>query len=525
MSSVPPLRPFATGAVPLPTGAEAAAFDRQAIGERGVPESALMESAGRAAAAVVRRLYPRGEVVGLVGDGNNGGDALVVLRTLAAWGRPVRAVLVGERAAQDPLLHGWSVPIERDSALGDAALAHRLAGAGVIVDGMLGTGLTGEPRERHARVIGALRDVAAPVVALDVPSGVDADGGAVPGAAVTADVTVAFGWPKLGTLLHPARAHTGRLIAVEIGFPPVEGDAWPGWLLTPAWAAGVRPDRGPDTHKNEVGSLLLVAGCFGMAGAAVLAGRAALRAGVGYVRLASVPANREILQEAVPDAPFVDATDHAALAEAAEASAAVAAGPGLGTGSESEAVLARLLEAAGDRLVLDADALNLLAEGRPTTLAAAAGARGVVATPHPGEMARLSGRAVADIQSDRPGAARALAADAGCTVVLKGMPSLVATPDGRLAVAGLGGSELAAAGMGDVLTGVIGSLLAQGLGPADAAGLALVTTARAAARVAFGAGLAASDVPDEVPAALAELGPGATDLDEPWVLLDLDEAH
>lgn len=529
--SVPPLRPYTRGRelVPVPTAQEAADFDRASIQERGVPEPALMESAGRAAAELIQRLYPRGEVVGLVGSGNNGGDALVALRTLRAWGRPVRAILGGDRRAPEPLLHGWEVLTEADQALDDEVLAARLAGAGVVMDGILGTGIRGAPRPRQARLIRAACRGPAPVVALDVPSGVDAQSGTWAGEAVQADVTVAFGWPKLGCLLHPGRARVGRLVVAEIGFPPVGDGTWPAWLITPGWSAERRPRRAPDTHKNRVGSLLLVAGSPGMAGAAVLAARAALRAGVGYLRLASHPANRTILQEAVPDAPFVDATDLDALAGALEACRAVAVGPGLGTGPEARAIL-RTLGASGSGpdappRVVDADALNLLA-GESTVPGPLGGWGGAsVLTPHPGEMARLLGVSLDEVQAHRPAAARALAARTGSVVVLKGAPTLVADPDGRLGVASMGGSELAVAGMGDVLTGTVASFLAQGLSPLDAAGLALVVTARAAQRRGAGGGLVASDVPDEIPAALDDLGCGHTDLAEPWVLLDMDAAR
>lgn len=529
--SVPPLRPYTRGRepVPVPTAHEAADFDRVSIQERGVPEAALMESAGRAAAELIQRLHPRGEVVGLVGSGNNGGDALVVLRTLRAWGRPVRAILGGQRPEPDPLLHGWELPTEVDEALDDQALAGRLAGAGVVVDGLLGTGMRGAPRPRQARLIRATGQGPAPVVALDVPSGVDAQSGAMAGEAVDAAVTVAFGWPKLGCLLHPGRGRVGRLVVAEIGFPPVGDHTWPAWLITPGWGAERRPRRAPDTHKNRVGSLLLVAGSPGMAGAAVLAARAALRTGVGYLRLASHPANRPILQEAVPDAPFLDATDPQELAAALEASRAIAVGPGLGTGADAQAILQTLSALGPERdappRVVDADALNLLAResGVPGPLGGWGGAS--VLTPHPGEMARLLDVSLDDVQADRPAAARALASTTGSVVILKGAPTLVAGPDGRLGVASMGGSELAVAGMGDVLTGTVASLLAQGLTPLDAAGLALVLTARAAQRRGAGVGLVASDVPDEIPAALDELGRGHTDLAEPWVLLDMDPAR
>src|SRR6185503_20137889 len=174
------VRPFARGLVPVATGEEAAAFDRHASQSMDVPERSLMESAGRAAAEVVQRLHPRGEVVGVVGSGHNGGDALVALRTLAAWGRRVRAVVVGNRPERDPLLHGWNVHVVREDRAGDAAW-EVLATADVVLDGILGTGATGAPRGRQELAIRAVNNAPAPVVALDLPSGVDAATGAVSG--------------------------------------------------------------------------------------------------------------------------------------------------------------------------------------------------------------------------------------------------------------------------------------------------------------------------------------------------------
>ena len=247
------------GPIAVPTGAEASAFDRHAIEGRGVPEAALMESAGRAAADLADHLAPSGRVCVLAGRGNNGGDAVVVARTLHARGREVQLVLVG-RDADDPLLHGWSVPtVEFSAAL--------LENAALVVDGVLGTGLNGAPREPAASVLSRVADIAGPVLALDVPSGVVADTGAAPGPAVRASATVAFGWPKLGTLLEPGRSHTGRLVVAEIGFPPLGGGGYGARLLTPAWADEVAPVRATSTHKNQVGAVLVVGGGEGMAGA------------------------------------------------------------------------------------------------------------------------------------------------------------------------------------------------------------------------------------------------------------------
>ncbi|MFH1763887.1 MAG: NAD(P)H-hydrate epimerase, partial [Gemmatimonadota bacterium] len=214
-----PKRPFGRALVGAPTGTESAEFDALAIHGVGVPQTTLMENAGRSAALVLQRLYPRGQVTALVGTGNNGGDALVLLRNLAAWGRPVTAILVGERKEDEALLHGWGIRTLQDSDFqGEMGrLSGELAGAEVIVDGVLGTGITGPPRERQAFAIKGMNGAEAPVVALDIPSGVDADTGAVPGDAVVAVLTVALGGAKLGALLHPGRRLVGRLVVVEIG--------------------------------------------------------------------------------------------------------------------------------------------------------------------------------------------------------------------------------------------------------------------------------------------------------------------
>jgi NAD(P)H-hydrate epimerase len=487
-----------------------------------------MENAGRSAAMVLQRLFPVGQVTALVGTGNNGGDALVLLRNLAAWGRPVTAILVGERGEDEDLLHGWGIRTLKDTDLqGDSSrLDGELSASEVVVDGVLGTGITGPPRERQAFVIQGMNRAKAPVVALDIPSGVDAVSGAVPGDAVVAAVTVAFGGAKLGTLLHPGRRLVGRLVVVEIGFPPVEEDTFKGTLITPGWVSPRLPRRDPDTHKNAVGALLLVAGRAGMAGAAILAARAALRTGVGFLRIASPPENRAILQESVPDAVYVDATDAGALAEAVAASRALAVGPGLGTEESAQGILTETLGVGrGMPVLLDADALNLISSGVGPSLDTLGETMDVVLTPHPGEMARLTGSDPKSVTRHRPEVALGLATQTRCTVLLKGMPSLVATPLSRLFLDTVGSSDLAAAGMGDVLSGVIGAFLAQGSLPFEAACLGLHTSGRAAARTRLGVSLTPEDVVEAMPGALREEGAGDSDLDFPFLLFDQDPAR
>lgn len=520
------VRPFGLALVHAPTGDEAAAFDRRAIDQSGVPQKTLMENAGRAAAHVLDRLFPEGSVIAVVGAGNNGGDGLVLLRTLASWGRSVSAVVVADRV-DETLLHGWDIPRVEGSSFGqDADWDGALAKGAVLVDAILGTGIRGAPRELQAKAIRALNRAGRPVMAMDLPSGTDAETGAVESEAVRADVTVAFGWPKLGTLFQPARSHAGRLVAVEISFPPTTPDAFGAALATPAWASEHRPRRAPDAHKNAVGSLLLVAGRSGMAGAAVMAARAALRTGVGLLRVASPPENREVIQGAVPEAIYVDATDSEALLDALGDSTAVAAGPGIGTDPAAVEMLTRLLEADYKiPILLDADALTAAGAGAIPAWAELGDGRPVLVTPHPGEMSRIAEVTVEEISTGRAEVARRAAKSLGVTVLLKGLPSVVASPDGSLIVDTVGTSDLATAGMGDVLAGVAGAFLAQGVDPAVAGALGLVTSGRAAVRAAKGASLLPEDVIEGLPHAMMEFGEGGTDLDLPFVVFDQDSSR
>ncbi len=517
----PPRIPFGVADLHAPTGGEAASFDRFAIDQLGVPGRTLIENAGRSAALVLERVFARGPVVVFAGSGNNGGDGLALARSLAGWGRPVTVVRAAARPPDARLSHHWPLPtLDIGAEDAQAEIERATASATVLVDAVLGTGISGAPRPPQARVIEGMNRAGRPLLSLDIPSGVDADTGAIPGVAVRADATVAFGWPKLGSLLQPGRARAGRLVAVEIGFPPVPPATFGARVVTPGWAREVLPARFPDTHKHQVGALLLLAGAPGMAGAAIMAARAALRAGAGFVRVASCSANREVLQGAVPEAVFVDTADPRALARAAAASTAVAAGPGLGVTKAAAAALEAVLKASGDAPVLfDADALNMVAAGMGPRLGDVGRARPLLATPHPGEMKRLVAGAC-----DLPVAPHRLALDRAaawsCAVLLKGNPSVVAAPADRLLVGALGSSDLAAAGMGDVLSGVAGSLLAQGCDAAVAGGLALHLTGVAAALGREGPGLLPSDVVARLPAAIRRNPRGGSRLDLPFVVFD-----
>ena len=502
---VEPLR--ARGEVAVVTPEAMRAWDQQAIERLGVPERVLMESAGRVAAAVVQRHYPQGRVVAAVGRGNNGGDAVVLLRTLRAWGREVCAVVLPGAEVPAALLHGWELPVASDAAAA-------FASAAVLVDGLLGTGATGAPREAVADLIGALNAAGPPIVALDGPSGVDLATGQAPGAAVGAALTVTFGALKRGLLLYPGRRYGGRIVLVEIGLPPLAAEAV---LLTRTWAARRLPRVAPNAHKGQLGTVVIVAGHAGMAGAAVMAGHGALRAGAGMVHLVSAEANRTVLQTSLPEALFTDRAV-AGLDEVFAAAAAVVVGPGFGLGAESEALLRRALATGRAPILLDADAITLIARN-PALLAAAEG-RSVLLTPHPGEMSRLGGQAVAEVVADPFGQARAMAERLGASVLLKGTPSVVATVGAATLVSVMGHSGIATGGMGDTLAGVAGTMLAMGSSAHDAAGLALVYCARAAEVAGRGRGLLPADVAEALPVALAEAANTPGEL-PPAVLLDL----
>jgi ADP-dependent NAD(P)H-hydrate dehydratase / NAD(P)H-hydrate epimerase len=498
--------------VPLLTARQAADLDRRAR-EYGVPERALMENAGRAAALVIDRIHPVGRIVAVVGSGNNGGDALVALRSLQSWGREVAWIPAGSRDPDPALLTGFDLPrLDPDSAVA------AFAGAAVLVDGILGTGAEGEPREPAARLVRQMNASGRPIVALDIPTGVDPSTGAVPGMAVQAAVTIQFGWPKSGALFHPGRARCGRIVAVEIGFPPTGEAEATAQVITPDWARARLPSRAPDAHKNSVGRVLIVAGREGMAGAAVIAGHSAMRAGAGYVRVASVPANRTIVQGSVPEALFVDRSDLAALREAVTESDSILVGPGLGTDEAAAEVLDLVLGARrAAACVLDADALTLLA-GRESGLQGLGS--GVLLTPHPGEMSRLTGLEVASLRADPMGAARDLAEEAGVAVLLKGSPSVVAEPGRPVLVSGVGSSDLATAAMGDQLGAAAATFLAAGADAGTAGGLALFYGGRAAELAGRGRSLTPTDVADAFHRAFADPGPARSPLELPFIVFD-----
>ena len=496
---------------PILTAAEMQRWDRGAVQERGIPERVLMESAGRAAARVAATLFPEGRVVAAVGKGSNGGDAVVALRCLRTWGREVAAIPVGGASIDTTLTHGWELPVLSTDQTSEA-----LRSAGVVLDGILGTGADGAPREAQAVLVREINASGAPVLALDGPTGVNLTTGRVAGDAVRASATVTFGAAKRGLILHPGREYAGRIVVVEVGFPPLR--AAPGALLiTPEWAHIALPTLPLAAHKGTAGTLAVVAGHAGMGGAAILAAMGALRAGAGKVRVVSADENRIAVQTAVPEALFADRED-AGVWDALMACDAILCGPGIGTDAHARDLLARILQDFEVPTLLDADALTLIA--RDPGLFPSDGRDRFLLTPHPGEMARLLGCATAEIAADPFAAVDVAVNRFGCAVLLKGTPSVVGAPGEPTLVNVAGYSGIATSGMGDTLAGIAGTFLAVAVAPREAAALALLFAGRAAELAGMGRSVLPRDVVDALPRAFADRSAfGALHL--PDVILDL----
>jgi NAD(P)H-hydrate epimerase len=513
------------GSTPLryaTSAAEMRALDAATIAG-GTPGIVLMEHAGRGAADVARRMLsamplhgrpPRVAVI--AGPGQNGGDGFVVARLLAGDGAGCRVYLV----APDEKIHGdartnldrWSVMggAAIDVSAADALAQHRdwLASCDLIIDAIFGTGLEDMVRSPYREAIEMLGTLDRPILALDIASGIDSDRGRVMGAAVRAQATVTFGFSKRGHYLYPGAAHTGALHIVDIGIPDavVRSHAPVSTLFDEARARDVTPHRSPDSHKGTFGHLLVVAGGAGRTGAALLAARAAHRSGVGLVTIAAPQAGRvaldakvvETMTESLGDTLDADA---AARVLSLASGRALAIGPGLGTSDEARAFVMSVLRGLETAAVADADALTALAHhlDELKTLRAP-----LILTPHPGEMARLLGTTSTTVQSDRVVVAAQFARAHNLVLVLKGACTVVADPRGATTLHTAGNAGMATGGSGDVLTGIIGALLAQRLAPADAArlGVYIHGTAGDAARERVGeTALIGSDIVDALPAA------------------------
>jgi NAD(P)H-hydrate epimerase len=478
----------------LVTGKQMAAIDRYAIQKMGVPGLDLMECAGQAVFERVQHVEPLRrmleapkKITVICGKGNNGGDGFVVARLLEARDIPVSVFLVGERKAlkgdartNSERAAGKGIPIYEVLKEEDLKrLTDELASSDGIVDALFGTGIQGAVRGLAAGVIERINASACPVVAVDIPSGVDADTGNVAGPCVRARHTVTFGLPKMGHAFYPGKAYRGALEIADIGFPPKAVETIESNLewITKGEVAAILPCRAPDAHKGTCGHVLVIAGSVGLTGAAALAGEAALRTGSGLVTLGVPESLNDILEGKLTEVmtrPLPEVRKPRCLSLRAvgdirrlmERADCVAIGPGLGTHRETVELVGRIVQAATIPLIVDADGLNALSKN-PTPLKTTAA--DVVITPHPGELSRLTGQSIADIRGDPIRAAREAAAEFGATVVLKGAPAVIATKAGRVYVNATGNAGMATGGSGDVLTGIIVGLIGQGLTPEEAA--------------------------------------------------------
>lgn len=440
------------------------AIDRLATDALGGDGYVLMQRAGLAAWRVLLERWPRAQRITIAcGGGNNGGDGYVLARLALQSGRTVRVL--------HPVDGGPRTPLAQRACTDYVAAGGRidlfpapLDDADVLVDALLGIGLDAAPRADIAALVAALDAAAAPVFSLDVPSGIDAGRGSAPGTALRAQCTLQFIVPHAGLRTGAALDHAGDLLldpldvdvaACAEAVPPTAR------LLQAGVLRGWLPPRRRDTHKGQSGRVLCVGGDHGGGGAIVLCAEAALRAGAGLVQVATREAHVPALLARRPEAMVRGVEGTGEFAPMLDAHGVVACGPGLGQGEWGRVLFARVL-ASGRPLVLDADALNLLA-------AAPRAVAGAILTPHPGEAARLLGIDTAAIQRDRYAAAAALVERYGCTVVLKGAGTIVAAPGEVPCVLAAGNPGMATGGMGDLLTGAIAAMRAQGLSPFDAA--------------------------------------------------------
>jgi NAD(P)H-hydrate epimerase len=462
--------------IPVLSAAEAAAWDSMARTQYRVPSRVLMETAGRAVAQVLIAEFPAalektgGGVLIAAGAGNNGGDGWVLARALHAAGVSVWV------AALDPKTDDGidNRALARVDGVRELARDEAWPQAAVAVDALLGTGAAG-PTKGDVLALGErLAAYGAPILAVDGPTGLDLTSGEAHGP-VHAQVTVTFGGPRRGHLL--AREWCGKVVVVDIGFPPPD-PAWP-VLVTDAWAATRLPRLQATMHKGDRGRVCVVGGAAGMTGAALHAVRAALAAGAGLVKLVAAKETIAAARASLPDVLTVesvlDAELEPAAAEALDWADAVVLGPGLGRDAPRERLLAAALGRRAVPTVLDADALHLFkGPATPTD-------RSLVCTPHVGEFRALAGDALADqVANDRWGAAAKAAAKLKATVLLKGVPTVIADLRGPVHVVASGNPGLATGGSGDLLAGFVGAFLARGMAPAEAAALGAHALGRAA---------------------------------------------
>jgi hydroxyethylthiazole kinase-like uncharacterized protein yjeF len=458
-------------------------LDRKAIETYRIPGVVLMENAGRGATEAISDAFPdlqKKRVAIVAGKGNNGGDGFVIARYLLNRGIPVKVylladskVLRGDAETNFQIfqrMKGEVIPVP--SSKDYQKVKKELEKFDLLIDAIFGTGLDAEVRGYYREVIDHLNTLQKPIVAIDIPSGLDADSGKPHGTAIRASLTVTFGLPKVGHLIPPGSDYVGKLKVIDISLPTklveeekiqthlIEEDEIKGWLSTP---------RRPDSHKGDFGHLLVIAGSVGKTGAAAMACEAALRVGAGLVTLA-VPKSlnaimemklTEVMTEPLPETLKQTLSLRAfnSILRLCENKKAVIIGPGVGTFKETQSLIIKLIKALDLPIIVDADGLTALAT-QPKVLPIAN--RSLVLTPHPGEMARLIRSTPKEVQEDRIGVSRSFSQSHHLYLVLKGFRTLITTPKGEVFVNPTGNPGMASGGTGDVLTGMIGGFICQG---------------------------------------------------------------
>jgi len=501
------------------TAAEMTEIDRITIADYGIPALVLMERAGLAVAAKVKEVCAGRKVLVLCGSGNNGGDGLVAARILHNEGYLVKVIMLGKADAlsADCKTQYWTakktgITIEVRKSLGSIDLH-----GAFVVDAVFGTGLSRPVRGELATLFRSINKAKVPVLGVDIPSGISADTGEVLGEAIKGDYTVTFGLPKRGHFLYPGAEYTGSLCVENIGFPMklIQSDAIKTELMGPERAAALIPERPRNSYKGDYGHVFVLAGSRGRTGAALMTAKACMRTGSGLVTLGVPESLVDIFQGRVTEEMILPLPDKGngtldekaleiILGFASQKADTISIGPGIGISPDTERIMSRLVQTSPVPLVIDADGLNSL----QNSIKILSNAKSpVIITPHPGEMARLlecepeagtkKSEVRTKIEKQRISTAVSFSQETGVYVVLKGVPTIVAAPEGDVYINTTGNAGMATAGSGDVLTGIISSLIGQGLNPLNAAVLGVYLHGRAgdkAAKVRGEHSLIASDI-------------------------------
>jgi hydroxyethylthiazole kinase-like uncharacterized protein yjeF len=455
-------------------------LDRTAIEEYGIAGVVLMELAGAGTARAIMERWPKARRVGiLAGSGNNGGDGYVIARHLINTGVKVTTYLLaprekisGDARINLEILIKMNAPIVDVGDPQELRRHHRdLETMDILVDAMLGTGLKTDVQGIYREAIELLNAARVPICAVDIPTGISSDSGRPMGEAVRASMTCTYGLRKIGQVIYPGVVYVGDLVLIDIGLPRemIERLAGGMRLIEKKWVSGLIPLRDAEAHKGDFGHLLIIAGSPGKTGAAAMAADSAVRSGAGLVTV-GVPASlNSILENKLTEPMTLPLDSWPELKEMLKRCNALAIGPGIATEESTARLVFKLLKEIELPMIIDADGLNILAQDSESVKSARIRP---VLTPHPGEAGRLLGVSARRVQEDRISAARQIALATGAVVLLKGARSVIVDPDGRLAINPTGNPGMATGGTGDVLTGIIGGLLVQGLDPFEAASAA-----------------------------------------------------